>query len=955
MHKTSLYFLRKNRRLSALKRTQRNNRFLGVSARVGAVLFTLAAAAFFVLAVTASSQALHELPSIDTLPILLDNTHGELLQPTKLLDRDALTVLYTYQNEGVERKFLSINPDEGTFISPQLVRAVVAAYEPGFWASPGFSLLHWQASEPMTIAERLVSDLLLWDEAPTITRSLRMRLLAAQVVNHYGRAKTLEWYLNSAWFGGYTYGVESAAQLYLGKSAAEVTLAEAALLIPLIDHPTLMPHAAPAAALSRQQDFLAQMLASGTIEREEYEQALAENINLRQPPADDPDSAAGLALLVDQRLASEISLQRLHRGGLLVVTTLDADLQQQLVCTSDTQLNRIRQRGKSVVAPDEHLCAAALHLPVQALTTLGTVPLAAAGVVLNPKTGEVLAYHEPQKNGSDPIQIRRYQPGSLLSPFVALSAFTQGYSPASLLWDIPAYTNSLGISNGHYRGAVNIRSSVANGYLNPIANLAVETGAYTTWRYAALIGMQGLQNAPDDASPLLGGSENSLLQVAAAFGTLANMGVRNGQLQAETGEILPEMVNQVFTLGGQSIWQKPAAAEAVIVSDSVAYLVNHILSDARARWQGQIPANEIEVASQAAFASGSADDQRQVWGVSYTSDRLVLVWMGPETASGQGAPRLSERMPAGILHALSTYLLQQPAFEGWATPEGVTSLRVCSPSGMLPTADCPNQVYDVFLKGNEPNLTDTLFARVKINRETGLLATVFSPAALVEEQLLMNIPAEGRDWAKREGIGIIPQGYDVIQIGNINPDVNIAYPALLSTVAGKILITGTAGGEGFSSYQVQAGQGIFPSKWLKVAESTQPVSAGTLAEFDTSGLNGMYAIRLSVVDQQNLIHTAYTQVTIDNTPPFVQIIQPSDNQTVVALAGRVTLSASAEDASGIARVEWWVNGREVMEQTTPPFTYPLIAESDTYEVVLKAWDTAGNFQQSATVNFNVQR
>ena len=143
--------------------------------------------------------------------------------------------------------------------------------------------------------------------------------------------------------------------------------------------------------------------------------------------------------------------------------------------------------------------------------------------------------------------------------------------------------------------------------------------------------------------------------------------------------------------------------------------------------------------------------------------------------------------------------------------------------------------------------------------------------------------------------------------------------------------------------------------WLKVAESAQPVSAGTLAEFDTSGLNGMYAIRLSVVDQQNLIHTAYTQVTIDNTPPFVQIIQPSDNQTVVALAGRVTLSASAEDASGIARVEWWVNGREVMEQTTPPFTYPLIAESDTYEVVLKAWDTAGNFQQSATVNFSVQR
>ena len=151
----------------------------------------------------------------------------------------------------------------------------------------------------------------------------------------------LEWYLNSANYGHLAYGAESAAQLYLGKSAHTLTLAEAALLAALPDTPALNPLDAPAAAIENQQQALQQLVDQGWIGNEEYETARAEEITFADAPVSAPPFAAAFTDLVLNQLAGQLGQQRIERGGLRIITTLDDDQQRQMTCTARTQLMRL--------------------------------------------------------------------------------------------------------------------------------------------------------------------------------------------------------------------------------------------------------------------------------------------------------------------------------------------------------------------------------------------------------------------------------------------------------------------------------------------------------------------------------------------------------------------------------------------------------------------------------------
>ena len=958
MRKIDLYLLLKNRRLSRQTRSARTDRSLGWVVRSVVAVVSILVIGLLAIAGYSFTRFARDLPSIEILPVLLDKENGELLQPTRMLDRSGEVTLFTYQDENIERKFLSIDPLQEEHISPQLIRSVTATFDPTFWTNPGYSLKQWNSLEPQTIAERLVSELILWDESPSQTRTIRMRMLAGQVVAQYGRTSVIEWYLNSAWFGRYAYGAESAAQLYLGKSARDLTLAESALLTSLLQSPALNPLDAPQTALTMQQDLLKEMLTNGAINQEEYDLAMNEEIKLRTPEESPATVAAGFVKQVEKQLGSVLGSQRLQRGGLIVRTTLDADLQNQLICTTATQLIRVQYSNVSGVAPENLNCQSALLLPTQSFSGFSGEGLSAAGLVMDPQSGEVLAYLEPYTLSGERLIDSGYQPGSLLTPIAAFIAFSRGYSPASLVWDIPPTATSI-ISgalpvNTTYHGAVNIRGALANDYLNPIASLVAEIGAENVWRSGTIIGLKSLSNAQNDPSPFFGGSETSLLQLGTAYSTFANSGVRSGRLDADTNEVVPETVLKVTTPTDRILYEKAATEHVVILDDALAYLVNNVLSDESARWPSLGYPNVLEVGSPVAAKTGSADNHSQVWTVGYTPQRLVLIWMGTRDGADTQA-QLDERMAAGIWHALYKYATKDIQFTGWSMPAGVTEMQVCSPSGMLPTEDCPNVVSDVFLYGNEPTLPDTLYNAVKVNRETGQLATVFTPADLVEEKVFINVPIKAREWATGADLALAPQGYDSIQLTQIDPAVNISEPALFSTISGKIKIRGTASGDNFSSYQVQIGEGINPETWQQVnASSTRQVHNGSLAEWDTSDLNGLYAIRLSVIDENHLIKTAITQVTVDNTPPSTSISYPLADETVEPVRYGVTLNAIVEDLVGIDRVEWWVDGKLVLTQTSPPFLYQLQSVSGKHKAYIKAWDTAGNQSQSDEIPFRIQ-
>lgn len=895
-----------------------------------------------------------DLPSIDLLPVLMDRESGELLQPTRVLDRTGGVTLFTYQDEGVPREFLSIDPQAGEFISPQLVRAVTAVFDPTFWTNPGYEIKQWNNPEPQTIAERLVSDLVLWQEAPSTARAIRMRLLAGQVVSTFSRTRIIEWYLNSAWYGRYAYGAESAARLYLGKSARDLTLAESALLTAVLRSPALNPLDAPATALQMQKELLTEMLTKGVINQEEYDLATKEEITIRETEQRQDSAAEGFIRQVEKQLEPVMGRQRLQRGGLLVYTTLDADLQEQLICTTTTQLMRVQYSNLSGVAPEGFECRADLLLPTQNFSAISSDSLAAAGLVMNPENGEVLAYLEPLTISGERLNDSGYQPGSLLTPMVALNAFSRGYSPASLVWDIPAPGEILNDAEiSAYHGPVNLRNAIANDYLNPIAALAKEIGAVNVWRSSAALGLTSLENAPDQDSLLYTGGETNLLQLGTAYAIFANSGVRSGRSDPISGEILPQAVKKVTSTSGSVLYEEPDARTSAVLDQTLAYLVNHVLSDESARWPSLGYPNELEVGSPVAAKTGSAQDHRQVWAIGYNPQRLVLIWMG---SRGQIGSPLDVRMPAGIWHALYKYATRENRFAGWTQPAGISAMKVCSPSGMLPTADCPEITTDVFLYGNEPSMPDSLYVTARVNRETGLLATVFTPPDLVEERTYLNVPPDAREWAERVGLELVPTGYDAIQAIRVDPEVNISTPTLFSAVSGRVIIRGTVNLADLSSFQVQVGEGINPDAWQQLGTTTRHnVINGTLAVWDTNDLNGLYAIRLSAVNSKNMIRTAVIQVTVDNTAPQARITYPQTGAAVEPVRGGVTLNAIVEDQVGISQVEWWVDGRLAFTQSSPPYVYQLRATSGRHKAYLRILDTAGNSATTEEINFQIEQ
>jgi hypothetical protein len=239
---------------------------------------------------------------------------------------------------------------------------------------------------------------------------------------------------------------------------------------------------------------------------------------------------------------------------------------------------------------------------------------------------------------------------------------------------------------------------------------------------------------------------------------------------------------------------------------------------------------------------------------------LVAVWTATHASDSR---RLSPQLSIGLWSALMQTASQSLPPQGWSTPAGITTLDVCDPSGLLPTKDCPSIVSEVFLNGNEPVEPDNLYRTFAINRETGYLATVFTPRQLIENKVFMMIPPEAQSWAKSANVAIAPTSYDAIQPAQVNPNVNITAPILFAEVNGQVQIKGTAAGPDFERYRVLVGQGIDPQNWIQVgSDSTTPIMDGLLATWDTTSLAGLYAIQLQVVRTDQRVDTATIQVTI---------------------------------------------------------------------------------------------
>ncbi|MBI5932817.1 MAG: transglycosylase domain-containing protein [Chloroflexi bacterium] len=802
-------------------------------------LFSIALAIAIFASVFAYADLTRDLPSIEQLPILLDPQNGLLLQPTRVYDRTGEQVIFTFAPSDAKRVYVP-------FVSiPQpLVDATIAASDPRFDSHPGYLLsgLDNPDSHP-TLAQKLAYDLLLFVEPPSLRRALRERILAAQITSRFGKNQVIEWTLNSTNYGHYAFGIQSASELYFDKSATELTLAESALLASVAETPSLNPLDAPEAASQRAKETLLIMQALGMIE---------EIPSLPSPTGrgDGGEGREGAFInLALSQLATRYDRQRIERGGLKIISTLDTDLQTSAACLTKIFAARL------VNAPaDESNCDAARYLSALPQTNLAAP--SASALILDPRDGQILALIGETDAQGESAFLTAHNPGALLTPFVYLTGFARGLAPASLVWDIPR--GDLQNPDLAFHGPMRLRVALANDYLAPALDVLDQMGADNATRTARSFGLD--ISLPSDLEPgaafVSASPPQTLLDLSAAYATFSSLGLRNGQSFADT--IQPSSVLRLETVDG-AIWLDWSQPESQsVVSPQLAYLMNHALSDASARWPGWGNPNVTEIGRPAAFKSGWTGSS-DAWAIGYTPARLVAVWNGDSGTEFALSPRLPASLWAALMQAAHESL---PA-DSWTPPAGIIEMDVCDPSGLLPTSDCPEVVREVFASGFEPTQGDTLFRSAIVNRETGLLATVFTPPALTEERVFMAVPEEARAWADASGIPVAPEAYDAIQPPAQNPNVNIGAPALFADVNGRVEIVGTATGDGFQYYKILVGKGLNPREWRQVGENfSTPIINGELAEWDAAGLDGLYAIQLVVVYADQRVETAVVLVAV---------------------------------------------------------------------------------------------
>ena len=684
------------------------------------LLASLALVALTVFATLIYVSVTTDLPSLETIPALLQPPDGLLLKPTQIFDRSGKNILETISYPGAEKRgYISFASDlqrqkergfsaDSQLIPSVLISATLITRDPQFWDHAGYSLEGISQGAHPTLAQALASDLLLWSEPPGFRRALRERILARQITAEYGREQVLEWYLNSAQYGPGIYGAETAAKLYFGVSASKLSLAQAAALVAAAQAPALNPLDAPDANLENQQKIIQMLRERNWISDTTATKARKERLNVlsKNPQMASPNLA--FTNLVMEQLSTLIDRARLERGGFRVITSLDYDLQQQAACTARVQLKRLSMTGLANIEGDDPQCQAARLLPTLPSAALHDLDNTYATIVaLDPRTGEVLALVGDTAPGQNPAAGIGQPPGTLLAPFIYLTAFTRGFSPASLVWDIPAHLDGLGINhlNGDYQGPMRLRNALANDRLAPLAYTLTQVGPENVWAMTRQIGLFQVDPAAEPANLLdfLMATRLTLLQVSRAFGIFANQGVLAGLKSFPThpsqgsqypqdntnpttfsNALAPTIILRVEDASGSMIHRSDSPQSRPVISPQLAFLITQVLSDETARWPSLGHPNPLEIGRPAAVKMIQTLDGANAWTIGYLPQLVVGVRIGKGESSETAAssPAIPANAAAGLWHALTQYAARSLPYESWIIPPGISIVDVCESPAM---------------------------------------------------------------------------------------------------------------------------------------------------------------------------------------------------------------------------------------------------------------------------------
>ena len=936
------------------RKNQRNkNRSnpLGTIGLLLAAFISIGIAGGVIYGVNRYSEITEGLPTPEKMEVLLNPQNGSLLMPTRIMDQAGIQELWRFENPAVDyRQYINITDGNMLFfrdVPEDLILATLAAEDPAFLVKPEGFISGILNNDPDPITQSLVEDLLLWDEIGHPYYDVRVDLLSDQIIAEYGRQKVLEWYLNSVYYGHEIYGVAQAAQYYFGKKLENLDLAESALLAAVAKYPSLNPFDAPTAAKENQVDILERMAEANFISS-----PVAEQTGRRQLFYADPDQGDSLpepeyVEYILEEASKSVPQDRLLRGGYQIFSTIDLDLQQTLECTAEIMIERVYGEEQPVSSE----CDAARLLPrytgqIADIQDSLEIDL----VLLDPITGELKAMVGITDSGKKPGLSDPRNPGTLITPFLYLNQFTQGFEPASLVWDIPV-SEDLSVQQLHpgcdsdceYQGPESMRKALVNDLLSPanqfwsVQAKNVYPSTLTAFGYTL-----STELCPD--CPVFPESIYlNLVDLAQGYGVFGNMGYLRGKSNGNSNfEIQPASVLRIETRSGEIVSGEGEFSEKKIISEELAYLINDTLSDGEA-WSDSSLRDVFQIGRPAAVKVGAIPDGGSAWVIGYTPQIVTASWVGNPEEGESGLDY--QQIAANLWRAITQYISRELPADDWAIPANIITLDVCYPSGLLPTENCPRIVREVFIQGNEPAGADNLYQSFEINRETGLLASVFTPSSQIEEKVYLSVPLEARSWAEQAGINAAPTLYDLEIPEERTDGLGFNTPGNYSFVKGMVRVIGSIPEDDFVSARLQYGMGLNPGAWIQIGpEITRPSYFSRLGTWDTTDLeDGIYALQLVLIQERQQIEKASLIISVDNTPPSMSLTTALDGREIEFKQNEELLfEVEFENNSEIDQVDFYLNGELLSSRKVAPFIVPWTMIPGEYALEITAQDQAGN-------------
>ena len=627
-------------------------------------------------------------------------------------------------------------------IPVDLQNAVVAMEDRDFFTHPGFSVkgiiraglhdvLTGHAKQgASTLTQQLSRGVFLTQEKKII-RKIREIILAIQIEHQFSKREILQLYLNEIYLGSGAYGVKAAAKKYFDKELSELTTGEAALIVGLIPAPgRYNPFANPALSRQRRNLVLDVMHQQNYISKEELEKATQEPLPEKPPVA---EAAPGQYFIehIRRMLEPKYGMDVLWKAGLNIYTTVDIEQQ----AAAEKIMNQWLQQFDEQVAKglgieiDPHDTEAEAEDPNQEETEpkdpQAEYPrLQGAFMVRDVKTGAVRVlvggrgFDESKFNRA--TQAKR-QPGSSFKPYVWMAALQKGYTPATLVKDLPtmfyydgrnwrtfdenADLYSLDLAKqsfiaskdfnvwvpqnygGRNEGWITLRKALEKSKNLVAVNLIDAVGVPAVVRVARKAGITA--NLPRVPALALGVSVLAMDEHLAALSTFANGGIHTDNYYIE----------RVEDANGRILEQHVPIEEAAF-SPQDSYLLINMMKGVVQRGSG---AYVSRLGRSIAGKTGTTQSHRDMWFVGMTPRTAAAAWMGydDDTSHEKGA-RFTGSTTARWWTAIMQEVLKDEPNEDFAVPEGISFAYVNPLTGKLAMPTERNKFLEAFIAGTEP-------------------------------------------------------------------------------------------------------------------------------------------------------------------------------------------------------------------------------------------------------------